>query len=59
MNDVQTYVIEYDENGVAYLLDVDGRAPRIPLEHGALITVESYLPPAAPFTGHTAPGKKS
>jgi len=46
MHDITCYVIEYDGNGVAYLVDVDGRAVPIPLEHGALISVESDLPPA-------------
>lgn len=41
----QCFVIEY-ENGIAYLVDVDGRTMRIPLEHGAFITVETYIPPA-------------
>jgi hypothetical protein len=45
MADIQMCVIEYDSNGCVFLVDVDGHAAPIPLEHGGLIAVESYTPP--------------
>jgi hypothetical protein len=47
MREIACFVVEYDENGVATLLHVDGHE-RIVLEHGGLLTLESYTAPRYP-----------
>ena len=40
-----TYVVEYDENGVVWLIDTSGRTARIALQHGSIVHIDIVKAP--------------
>jgi len=38
------YVVEYDENSVAWLVNIDRPDERVPIEHGMRLTVVEPVP---------------